>query len=82
MFYGCSHDRVEINKSLYNMKKVVKKSVEVLLIIIASVSFILMNAQRPDGFCCLPWNLGWFSALVVSSLLLNKMGVFKKEDQV
>ena len=64
------------------MKKLVKKAVEVILAIIACVSFILMTAQRPDGFCCLPWTLGWFSALVVSSLLLDKMGVFKKEDQI
>ena len=63
------------------MKKVVKKAVEVILTIIACVSFILMTAERPDGSCCIPWTLGWLSALVVSSLLLDKMGVFKKEGK-
>ena len=63
------------------MKKVVKKAVEVILTIIACVSFILMTAERPDGSCCIPWTLGWLSALVVSSLILDKMGVFKKEGK-
>lgn len=62
------------------MKKVVKKAVEVILTIISCVSFILMTAVRPDGGICLPWTLGWLSALVVSSRLLDKMGVFKKEE--
>lgn len=80
--YFMDADRAELKqtKSLYNMKKVVKKSVEVILTIIACVSFILMTADRPDGSCCLPWTLGWLSALVVSSIILDKMGVFKKEE--
>lgn len=67
-------------KSLYNMKKVVKKAFEVILTIIACVLFILMTAERPDGSCHLPWTLGCLSALVVSSIILDKMGVFKKEE--
>lgn len=80
--YFIDADRAELKqtKSLYNMKKVVKKAVEVILTIIACVSFILMSAERPDGSCCLPWTLGWLSALVVSSIMLDKMGVFKKEE--
>lgn len=62
------------------MKKVVKKVVEVILTIIAVVSFILMTAERPDGSISLTWSLGWLSALVVSSIILDKMGVFKKEE--
>ena len=63
------------------MKKVVKKAVEVILAIITCVSFILMTAERPDGSCCIPWTLGWLSALVVSSLILDKIGFFKKEGK-
>ena len=62
------------------MKKVVKKAVEVILTIIACVSFILMYAETPEGGICLPWNLGWMAALVVSSRLLDKMGALKKEE--
>ena len=62
------------------MKKVVKKAVEVILTIIACVSFILMYAETPDGGICLPWNLGCLAALVVSSRLLDKMGPLKKEE--
>lgn len=60
------------------MKKVVKKIIEVILTIIACVSLILMCAEKPDGSICLPWTLGWLSALVVSGWLLDKMGVFKE----
>lgn len=60
------------------MKKLIRKAVEVILTIVAVVSFILMVAERPDGSICLPWSLGWLTALVVSSAILNKMGVFKK----
>ena len=79
-FMDAARAELKQTKSLYNMKKVVKKAVEVILTIIACVSFILMTAERPDGSCCLPWTLGWLSALVVSSLILDKMGVFKKEE--
>lgn len=79
-FIDAARAELKQTKSLYNMKKVVKKAVEVILTIIACVSFILMTAERPDGSCCLPWTLGWLSALVVSSIILNKMGVFKKEE--
>ena len=63
------------------MKKSVKKIVEVILTIIACVSFILMVAERPDGGICLPWNLGWLAALAVSAILLDKMGAFKKVEE-
>lgn len=63
------------------MKKYIKKIVEVILTIIACVSFILMVAERPDGGICLPWNLGWLAALAVSAILLDKMGAFKKVEE-
>jgi hypothetical protein len=63
------------------MKKSIKKIVEVILTIIACVSFILMVAERPDGGICLPWNLGWLAALAVSAILLDKMGAFKKVEE-
>lgn len=62
------------------MKKTIKKLVEVILTIIACTSFILMCAEKPDGGICLPWNLGWMAALAVSSILLDKMGAFDKEE--
>lgn len=61
------------------MKKVIKKAVEVFLTIVACMSFILMCAEKPDGAICLPWTLGWLTALVVSAKTLQKMGAFKKE---
>ena len=64
------------------MKKVVKKAVEVILTIIACVSFILMYAETPDGGICLPWNLGWMAALAISAKLLERMGAFDKEEEV
>lgn len=79
-FMDAARAELKQTKSLYNMKKVVKKAVEVILTIIACVSFILMTAERPDGSCCLPWTLGWLSALMVPSIILDKMGVFKKEE--
>lgn len=60
------------------MKKTIKKIIEAILTIIACLSFILMCAERPDGSICLPWTLGWLASLVVSSLLLDKMGAFNK----
>ena len=62
------------------MKKTIKKLVEVILTIIACTSLILMCAEKPDGGICLPWNLGWMAALAVSSILLDKMGAFDKEE--
>ena len=62
------------------MKKTIKKIIEVILTIIAGLSFILMIAERPDGSMCLPWTLGWMAALAVSAILLDKMGVFKREE--
>lgn len=59
------------------MKKVIKKIIEVILTIIACVSFVLMFGEEQDGSICLPWTLGWLSALVVSGWLLNKLGAFK-----
>lgn len=64
------------------MKKVIKKLVEVILTIIACVSFILMCAENPDGSINLPWTLGWLSALVVSGWLLDKMGAFDEAKKV
>ena len=62
------------------MKKTIKKLVEVILTIIACTSFILMCAEKPDGGICLPWSLGWLASLVVSSILLGKLGAFKEES--
>ena len=60
------------------MKKVIKKSIEVILTIIAGVSLVLMLGENADGSACLPWNLGWLAALAVSAFLLGKMGVFNR----
>jgi hypothetical protein len=62
------------------MKKAVKKISMAVLTITACVSFILMVAERPDGSVCLPWSLGWLASLVVSSILLGKLGAFKEES--
>ena len=62
------------------MKKVVKKIIEVILTIIACVSFVLMCGERPDGSIDLPWTLGWLAALVLSAKCLDWMGAFKKEE--
>lgn len=64
------------------MKKVIKKTIEVILIIIACLSFILMCAERPDGSICLTWSLGWLAALAVSATLLDRMGAFNREDRI
>ena len=60
------------------MKKVLKKSVEVILTIIICMSLVLMMGETPDGGICLPWALGWMAALVVSCLIMGKMGMFDK----
>ena len=62
------------------MKKSVKKFIEVILTIIACVSFCLMCAEKPDGSICLPWSLGWLAALTISAIILDKMGAFNKEE--
>ena len=64
------------------MKKVIKQSIEVILTIIACVSFILMFGENPDGSICLPWSLGWMAAFVASSLILGMMGFFKEVKHV
>jgi len=63
------------------MKQIVIKIYKVTLMVIACLSFILMCAETPDGGICLPWNLGWMAALAVSSILLDKMGAFDKEEE-
>lgn len=64
------------------MKKAIKKIIVVILTIIACLSFNLMCAERPDGSVCLPWTLGWMAALVISTKILDKMGVFKEEESL
>ena len=59
--------------------KAIKKLVEVILIIIACLSIILMCAETPDGGICLTWNLGWMAALAISTKLMDWMGAFEKE---
>lgn len=61
------------------MKQKVKKIIEVILTIIAGVSFVMLFAEKPDGSINLPWSLGWAAALLVSGSLLNKMGVLGRE---
>lgn len=62
------------------MKQAIKKIIEVILTIIACVSFILMFGERVDGSFSLAWNGGWMAALAISSWLLGKMGVFDRES--
>ena len=56
--------------------KALKKIIMMILTIIACLSIILMCAERPDGSISLTWSLGWMAALVVSTKLLDRMGVF------
>lgn len=60
------------------MKKTTKKTIEVILTIIAALSLVLMAAEKPDGSICLPWTLGCMAALIISSVLLDKMGALDK----
>jgi hypothetical protein len=56
--------------------KALKKIIMMILTVIACLSIILMCAERPDGSISLTWSLGWMAALVVSTKLLDRMGVF------
>jgi len=58
--------------------KALKKIIMMILTVIACLSIILMCAERPDGSISLTWSLGWMAALVVSTKLLDKMGVFDR----
>lgn len=58
--------------------KALKKIIMVILTIIACLSIILMCAERPDGSISLTWSLGWMAALMVSTKLLDRMGVFDR----
>lgn len=60
--------------------KALKKIIMMILTVIACLSIILMCAERPDGSICLTWSLGWMAALVVSTKLLDRMGVFNKSN--
>ena len=62
------------------MKKYIKKSIEVILTLIACVSLILLVAERPDGTMCLPWTLGWTATLVICAKILSRMGAFSREE--
>lgn len=58
--------------------KALKKIIMMILTVIACLSIILMCAERPDGSISLTWSLGWMAALVVSTKLLDRMGVFDR----
>jgi hypothetical protein len=62
------------------MKKTIKKIIEVILTIIACISFVLMFGERPDGSANLPWTFGWMAALAICAKILEKMGVFGKSE--
>ena len=64
------------------MRKSVKKTIEVILAILACVSFVLMVAERPDGSVCLPWTLGWLAVLAICAKILERMGAFNKQTNI
>lgn len=60
--------------------KAIKKIVVAILTIIASLSIILMMAERPDGSISLTWSLAWMAVFAISAKTLDKMGVFNEEE--
>lgn len=64
------------------MRKSVKKTIEVILTILACVSFVLMVAERPDGSVCLPWTLGWLAVFAICAKILERMGAFNKQTNI
>ena len=60
--------------------KAIKKIVVAILTIIASLSIILMMAERPDGSISLTWSLTWMAVFAISAKTLDKMGVFNEEE--
>ena len=63
------------------MKKAIKKIIEVILTIIACVSFCLMCAEGKDGSFCFSWSLGWLGAFTLCAFILDRMGAFKKVEE-
>lgn len=59
------------------MKKAIKKFIEVILTIIACLSFVLMVGEKADGTPCVAWTLGCLAVLVISGYILGRMGAFK-----
>ena len=64
------------------MRKSVKKTIEVILTILACVSFVLMVAERPDGSVCLSWTFGWLAVLAICAKILERMGAFNKQTNI
>ena len=64
------------------MKKTIKKIIVAILTIIASLSIILMMAERPDGSISLTWSLAWMAVFAISAKILDKMGVFNEEESI
>ena len=60
------------------MKKSIKKIVEVILAIIACLSFVLMCAERPDGSACPLWTIGCMAVFAISAIALDRMGVLDR----
>ena len=64
------------------MRKVIKKTIEVIITIIACVAFVLMAGERPDGSVCIPWTFGWMAVFAVCAVILGKMGVFNRQTNI
>lgn len=60
--------------------KAIKKIIVAILTIIASLSIILMMAERPDGSVSLTWSLAWMAVFAISAKTLDRMGIFKEEE--
>lgn len=55
------------------MKQRIKKIVEVILIMVATISFVLMGAEKADGTMCYAWSFGWFAASAACGLIIYLM---------
>ena len=60
------------------MKKYIKKSVEVILTIIAVLALVLMTAESKNPSYQVLWSLGWAGVLAGCCKILEKMGTFSK----
>lgn len=59
------------------MKKYIRKSTEVFLILTSCTALVMLTAETTDGTISLPWTLGWMAALILSAKALSRMGVFQ-----
>ena len=61
--------------------KAIKKFIELLLIIVASVSLILCTGEAQDSSTQIIWSLGSLAVFGLSAFALDKMGCFKEVEK-